>query len=223
MRECMEALERQGHTLRPVDLPHNRYAVSTYYILATSEASSNLARYDGIRYGKRVSQSRLDDLYMDTRGQGFGPEVKRRILLGTFALSSGYYDAFYGRAQQVRTKIIEDFRQAFHSVDLILTPTSPTTAFELQSRTADPLQMYLADIFTIAVNLAGLPAASFPVGTAQTNKGTRLPIGAQLIAPAFEEDRLLQTVHAFQQATQFHHQTAPVYQRPGLAPTGESA
>ena len=186
----------------PVDvsLPHSGYAVATYYVLATSEASSNLARYDGVKYGFRAEGKDLIDMYMQTRAQGFGPEVKRRIMLGTYTLSSGYYDAYYKKAQQVRTLLKKDFDDAFRTVDLILTPTSPTAAFKLGEKTADPLQMYLADIFTISVNLAGVPGISIPCGFTSNN----LPIGLQLIGRHFDEETLLQTAYAYEQSTDWH-------------------
>ena len=204
IERCIADLERQGHTFVEISLPSSQYAVGVYYLLATAEASSNLARYDGVRYGRRISGETLQAMYERTRGQGFGAEVQRRIMLGTFALSSGYYDAYYGRAQKVRQLITHEFHEAFARVDLILSPTTPTTAFAFGSRTQDPLQMYLADIFTISTNLAGLPGLSFPCGFADG-----LPVGAQLIAPAWREDRLLQTAHRYQLATDHHAQRAP--------------
>lgn len=187
---------------KPVDvsLPHTRYAIATYYILATSEASSNLARYDGVKYGFRAEGKDLMDMYMETRAKGFGAEVKRRIMLGTYALSSGYYDAYYKKAQQVRTLIKNDFENAFREVDIIATPTSPTAAFRMGEKTADPLQMYLADIFTISVNLAGVPAISIPCGFTSNN----LPIGLQLIGRHFDEETLLKASHAYERSTEWH-------------------
>jgi len=181
-------------------LPHTNYAVAAYYVLATSEASSNLARYDGVKYGFRADSKDLLDMYMNTRAQGFGPEVKRRIMLGTYTLSSGYYDAYYKKAQQVRTLIKNDFENAFRTVDLIVTPTSPTPAFRAGEKTDDPLQMYLADIFTISVNLAGVPAISIPCGFTSNN----LPVGLQLIARHFDEESLLQASYAYEQSTEWH-------------------
>jgi aspartyl-tRNA(Asn)/glutamyl-tRNA(Gln) amidotransferase subunit A len=183
-----------------VSLPHSGYAIATYYVLATSEASSNLARYDGVKYGFRAEGKDLIDMYMQTRAKGFGAEVKRRIMLGTYTLSSGYYDAYYKKAQQVRTLLKRDFDEAFKTVDLILTPTTPTAAFKKGEKTDDPLQMYLADIFTISVNLAGVPAISIPCGYTSSN----LPIGLQLIGKHFDEETLLQAAYAYEQATGWH-------------------
>ena len=183
-----------------VSLPHSGYAIATYYVLATSEASSNLARYDGVKYGFRAEGKDLIDMYMQTRARGFGAEVKRRIMLGTYTLSSGYYDAYYKKAQQVRTLLKKDFDEAFKTVDLILTPTTPTAAFKKGEKTDDPLQMYLADIFTISVNLAGVPGISIPCGFTSNN----LPIGLQLIGRHFDEETLLQTAYAYEQATDWH-------------------
>jgi len=186
----------------PVDvsLPHSGYAVATYYVLATSEASSNLARYDGVKYGFRAEGKDLIDMYMQSRAQGFGAEVKRRIMLGTYTLSSGYYDAYYKKAQQVRTLIKKDFENAFKTVDVILTPTTPTAAFRMGEKTADPLQMYLADIFTISVNLAGVPGISIPCGFTSGN----LPLGLQLIGKHFDEETLLRAAFAYEQSTDWH-------------------
>jgi len=183
-----------------VSLPHSGHAVATYYVLATSEASSNLARYDGVKYGFRAAGKDLMDMYMQTRAQGFGPEVKRRIMLGTYTLSSGYYDAYYKKAQQVRTLIKRDFEDAFRTVDIILTPTTPTAAFKMGEKTDDPLQMYLADIFTISVNLAGVPGISIPCGFTSNN----LPIGMQLIGKHFDEETLLQAAYEYEQSTDWH-------------------
>lgn len=187
--------ESQGAKLVPVDLPHTKYAVSVYYVVAVSEASANLSRFDGIRFGYRPETQGLDlaNYYRKARSQ-FGPEVKRRILLGTFALTSGYYDAYYGRACQVRRKIREDFDRAFQSVDLIACPTSPITAFKAGEKSHDPLKMYLVDVFTISANLASLPAISVPCG----RDGSGLPIGFQLMAPHFHEARLVQAAAAFE-------------------------
>ncbi|HKC92575.1 MAG TPA: amidase family protein, partial [Nitrospira sp.] len=181
--------------------PRTDAAIAVYYVIATAEASSNLARYDGVKYGLRAKETKdLLDLYMKTRAEGFGPEVKRRIMLGTYALSSGYYDAYYGKAQAVRTLIRQDFDAAFNEVDLIVTPVTPTPAFKLGEKSENPLQMYLSDIYTISVNLAGLPAISVPCGF---SKGG-LPIGLQLIGRAFEEETLLRAAHAYEQSTQWH-------------------
>ncbi|MGH7442823.1 MAG: Asp-tRNA(Asn)/Glu-tRNA(Gln) amidotransferase subunit GatA, partial [bacterium] len=196
VRDAVKALEAQGATVREVGLPHTKHCLSVYYLLATAEAGSNLARFDGVRYGFRAPEKSLVPQYRRTRAEGFGPEVKRRIMLGTYALSSGYYDAYYKRAQQVRTLIIRDFEEAFGQVDLIATPTSPTTAFRLGEKADDPLTMYLSDIFTISANLAGLPALSLPCGFDRAV----LPIGLQLIGRAFEESTLFAAGHAYEQA-----------------------
>ena len=182
----LSALEKEGATLVDVSLPHSKHAVSVYYLIATAEASSNLARFDGIRYGTRVPGEDLVDTYTKTRAQGFGPEVRRRIMLGTYALSAGYYDAFYLKAQRVRTLIRRDYDTAFESCDVVCTPTTPTPAFALGEKTGDPLEMYLADIFTLPPSLAGLAAISTPCG----RSGAGLPIGLQLVAAPFEEERL---------------------------------
>jgi len=196
VRAAIKQFESLGAVPVEVSLPHAEYAVATYYVLATSEASSNLARYDGVKYGFRAEGRDLLDMYMKTRAQGFGPEVKRRIMLGTYTLSSGYYDAYYKKAQQVRTLIKDDFNNAFQQADIILTPTSPTAAFRAGEKTDDPLQMYLADIFTISVNLAGVPGISVPCGFTSAN----LPIGLQLIGRPFDEQTLLQASYAFEQS-----------------------
>jgi aspartyl-tRNA(Asn)/glutamyl-tRNA(Gln) amidotransferase subunit A len=188
VRAGLAGLEAQGAQLVPITLPHTSYAVATYYVIATAEASSNLSRYDGVRYTHRTERVEdLKSLYERSRAEGFGPEVKRRIILGTYALSSGYYDAYYLKAQQVRTLIIEDFQRAFELCDVIAAPVAPTTAFALGERTADPLQMYLQDILTIPASLAGLPCGSIPCGL--DSKG--LPIGMQIIAPALGEAALV--------------------------------
>ncbi|HSD65821.1 MAG TPA: Asp-tRNA(Asn)/Glu-tRNA(Gln) amidotransferase subunit GatA, partial [Vicinamibacteria bacterium] len=203
-RESLAALESAGARVVDVALPHLPHAIATYYLVATAEASSNLARYDGVRYGRRApGHHDLPGLYGSTRDQGFGAEVKRRILLGTFALSAGYYDAYYLRAQKVRTLIRRDFETAFASCDAIATPTTPTPAFRLGEKTGDPLQMYLADIFTVPANLAGLPALSLPCGLAGG-----LPVGLQLMGRAFDEATLLRAGASFQQVTR-HHELAP--------------
>jgi len=200
IREAIKQLESLGAIPVEVSLPHSGYAVATYYLLATSEASSNLARYDGVKYGFRAEGKDLMEMYMKTRAQGFGPEVKRRIMLGTYALSSGYYDAYYKKAQQVRTLIKDDFEKAFQKVDLIVTPTTPTPAFKLGEKTDDPLQMYLADIFTISVNLAGAPGISVPCGFTTGN----LPVGLQLIGRHFDEATVLKAAYAYEQSTPWH-------------------
>ncbi len=200
VKEAVKKLESVGAIPVEVSLPHTGYAVATYYVLATSEASSNLARYDGVKYGFRAGGRDLMDMYMNTRAQGFGAEVKRRIMLGTYALSSGYYEAYYKKAQQVRTLIKKDFEEAFRQVDVIATPTSPTAAFKIGEKTADPLRMYLSDIFTISVNLAGVPGISIPCGFTSNN----LPIGLQLIGKHFDEESILKVAYAYEQATEWH-------------------
>jgi aspartyl-tRNA(Asn)/glutamyl-tRNA(Gln) amidotransferase subunit A len=190
-------LERQGCRRIPLKMPHTDYAIATYYILATAEASSNLARYDGVRYGLRVPGSTLTEMYRNTREAGFGPEVKRRIMLGTYVLSAGYYDAYYLRAQRVRSLITQDFTDAFQKVDAIITPTAPTAAFRLGEKASDPLEMYLADIYTVTGSLAGVPGISVPCG--KTSEG--LPVGMQVFAPHFGEAILFQIVRAYQAAS----------------------
>jgi aspartyl-tRNA(Asn)/glutamyl-tRNA(Gln) amidotransferase subunit A len=191
-------VEELGGSAVEVSLPHAHHGISAYYVLAPAEASTNLARYDGVRYGLRSGDGDLRSMYEQTRHDGFGDEVKRRIMLGTYALSSGYYDAYYGRAQRVRTKIAEDFRAAFEDVDLVLTPTSPTVAFPLGERTGDPLAMYLADFYTVPMSLAGLPAISIPGGLSEG-----LPVGIQLAGPAFSENHILDAAHALERAIGF--------------------
>jgi aspartyl-tRNA(Asn)/glutamyl-tRNA(Gln) amidotransferase subunit A len=209
VRETAKTFGSLGATVVDVSLPTSMQGICAYYIVAPAEASSNLARYDGVRYGYRTpSPESLLDMYERTRAEGFGAEVKRRILIGTYALSSGYYDAYYLKASQVRTLIARDFEQAFAKADLLLTPTAPTPAFELGEKTEDPLQMYLNDVYTIPVNLAGLPAISIPCGFAPVD-GRPLPVGAQLIGPAFEEARVLRASHAYQQATDHHARRPP--------------
>ncbi len=197
-RATLALAERLGATVEPCTLPHAPHALSAYYLIAPAEASANLARYDGVRYGLRVEGPDLISMYTRTRSAGFGPEVKRRIMLGTYALSSGYYDAYYGTAQKVRTMISEDFRTAFERFDFIVTPTSPWTAFELGAKTADPLAMYLNDFCTVPMPLAGIPAISIPSGLSDG-----LPVGFQLAGPAFSESRLLDAAFALEQAIGF--------------------
>jgi aspartyl-tRNA(Asn)/glutamyl-tRNA(Gln) amidotransferase subunit A len=192
----IELLRKLGCEVRDIQLPHTDYAIATYYIIATAEASSNLARYDGVRYGPRVESDSLISMYRKTRGTGFGPEVKRRIVLGTYVLSAGYYDAYYLKGQKVRALIAEDFRKAFAQVDAIATPTSPVPPFKLGERVNDPLQMYLADIYTVTGSLAGLPGISVPCGRI----GGKLPVGLQIFGPAFGEAKVLQLAYAFEQA-----------------------
>lgn len=197
---ALKVYESLGATWEEVSMPHTEYAVATYYLLASSEASSNLARFDGVRYGVRADNpDNLIDMYRKSRSQGFGSEVKRRIMLGTYALSSGYYDAYYKKAQQVRTLIKRDFDQAFEKYDVLIGPTAPTTAFRIGEQVGDPLTMYLNDILTIPVSLAGVPAVSIPCGLADG-----LPVGLQIIGKAFDESTVLRAAHAFEQHTDFH-------------------
>ncbi len=201
IEESCAALRSLGVEIVDVSLPHTQYSVNVYYIVAPSEASSNLARFDGVRFGHRSkSSATLLDLFEKSRGEGFGAEAKRRIILGTYSLSSGYYDAYYLKAMKVRTKIKQDFDDAFKKVDAILTPTAPSGAFKLGEKTADPLQMYLSDIFTISANLAGVPAISLPCGIVQKN----LPVGLQFLGRPFEEEKLFQLAYAFEEATGWH-------------------
>jgi len=200
VRASMATYESLGAELVEVSLPHTEYAVATYYVIATAEASSNLGRFDGVRYGARRGGKDLRDLYTRTREEGFGPEVKRRIMLGTFALSAGYYDAYYGKAMAVRTLFRRDFQEAFARCDLLLTPVTPSPAFALGEKTDDPLTMYLSDIFTISAPLAGVPAIALPCGRSPEG----LPIGLQLIANHFDEGRMLAAAYAFEQATDHH-------------------
>jgi aspartyl-tRNA(Asn)/glutamyl-tRNA(Gln) amidotransferase subunit A len=207
VRQAVAELGALGARPVPISLPHTEYAIATYYLIATAEASSNLARYDGMKYGYRAPQTAgLVATYRRTRAQGFGNEVKRRIMLGTYVLSAGYYDAYYLKAQKVRTLIRQDFLKAFETCDVIATPVAPTTAFRLGEKTADPLTMYLSDIFTIAVNLAGLPGLSIPCGFDEQN----MPIGVQLIGRPFGEEALLQAAYAYEQATQWHARKPPL-------------
>jgi len=203
VRAAITELEKQGAKTVPVSLPHTKYAVATYYLVATAEASSNLARYDGVRFGYRAKDPKdLADLYIRSRGEGFGPEVKRRIMLGTFCLSAGYYDAYYRKAQQLRWLIRQDFLDAFRSCDVIASPVTPSAAFRFGEKSADPIQMYLSDIFTISCNLAGICGLSVPCGF--TGKG--LPVGLQVLAPHFAEELLIQTGGAYERATDWHRQ-----------------
>lgn len=205
VRLAAKWLEDAGAKIVPISLPHTRYALSTYYLIATAEASSNLARYDGLRYGPRAKSTDLARTIVESRHQGFGAEVKRRILLGTFVLSAGYYEAYYARAQKVRTLIRRDFEAAFQDVDLMLTPTSPVPAFELGARLSDPLAMYLADVCTLPVSLSGLPALSAPVGLSSAG----LPLGAQLIAPWWQETRLFEAALVFEARTDLAQRAPP--------------
>ncbi len=196
IREQIEKFEQAGATVKDISLPHTEYAISVYYIIATAEASSNLARFDGVRYGHRAKDyENLDDMFAQTREEGFGEEVKRRIMLGTFVLSSGYYEAYYGKAQKVRTLIKQDFEEAFSDCDFLVTPTSPTTAFEVGSRVDDPVQMYMSDICTASANLAGIPAFSVPSGVGSDG----LPVGMQLIGPQLSEEVLFRAARAVEE------------------------
>jgi aspartyl-tRNA(Asn)/glutamyl-tRNA(Gln) amidotransferase subunit A len=203
-RACSE-LERAGAKLREVSLPHSEFAIATYYLIATAEASSNLARFDGVRYGHRAAGVHdLGEMYRRTRSEGFGAEVKRRIVLGTYVLSAGYYDAYYKKAQQVRTLLRRDFESAFGACDVIAAPTLPEPAFRIGERSEDPLRMYLSDVYTVSANLAGLPALSLPCGRA-----SGLPVGLQLLAPPLEDARLLRVADAYQRLTTHHLERPP--------------
>ncbi|MCI0454713.1 MAG: Asp-tRNA(Asn)/Glu-tRNA(Gln) amidotransferase subunit GatA [Candidatus Dadabacteria bacterium] len=207
VKKAIELVEDLGCSIEEITLPHTEYAVSSYYIIAPSEASSNLARYDGVRYGLRVPDSNsLRDMYNRTRAEGFGAEVKRRIMIGTYALSAGYYDAYYLKAQRVRTLIKRDFEEAFKKVDVIMTPTSPEAAFKIGEKTDDPLKMYLSDIFTIPCNLAGLPGIAIPCGF--TSNG--LPIGLQILGKPFDEETILRVAHAYEIHTNWSEKRPPI-------------
>jgi aspartyl-tRNA(Asn)/glutamyl-tRNA(Gln) amidotransferase subunit A len=198
--EAISTYRKMGAEVVEISLPNTHLAVPTYYVVAPAECSSNLSRFDGVRYGYRCQDPKdLQDLYMRSRGEGFGEEVKRRIMIGTYALSAGYYDAYYLKAQKVRHLISDDFRKAFEQVDVIMGPTAPSTAFSLGEKADDPVTMYLSDIYTIAVNLAGLPGMSVPAGFANG-----LPVGLQLIGNYFDESRLLNVAHKYQQETDWH-------------------
>ncbi|MBI3600362.1 MAG: Asp-tRNA(Asn)/Glu-tRNA(Gln) amidotransferase subunit GatA, partial [Nitrospinae bacterium] len=200
VRDAVELFKKLGAEIKEISLPHTDYAVSAYYVIAPAEASSNLARYDGVKYGYRTNNSKnLLGMYKKTREEGFGAEVKRRIMLGTYALSSGYYDAYYLKAQKVRTLIKRDFDEAFKICDCLVTPTAPTPAFKIGEKFDDPIQMYLSDIFTISINLAGVPAISIPCGF---SKG--LPIGLQIIGKHFDEETIIKTAYTFEQSTDYH-------------------
>jgi aspartyl-tRNA(Asn)/glutamyl-tRNA(Gln) amidotransferase subunit A len=213
-RAALEALAGRGATLVDIELPHARHAIAAYYLIATAEASSNLARYDGVRYGYRAPESpaeagdhagALGRMYARTRELGFGPEVKRRIMLGTYVLSAGYYDAYYLKAQQVRTLILGDYNTAFDDVDAVAMPTSPTAAFKIGERVDDPLQMYLIDVFTVSANLAGLPAISVPCGFT----ADRLPVGLQLTGRRFDETTVLRIADAYEREAPWHREAPP--------------
>jgi aspartyl-tRNA(Asn)/glutamyl-tRNA(Gln) amidotransferase subunit A len=209
IKEAIKVLTGLQMEVKEVSLPHTDYAVAVYYLIAPAEASSNLARYDGVKYGYRTGEETgLLEMYKRSRSEGFGTEVKRRIMLGTYALSAGYYDAYYKKASQVRTLIRSDFEKAFKHCDVIVTPTYPTSAFKIGEKVNDPLTMYLSDIFTIPANLAGIPGISLPCGF--TREG--LPIGLQILSDSFQEEKLLQVAAAYEHETDWHTQ------KPGLAP-----
>jgi len=207
VENAINTIEGLGARRIDISLPHTEYAVAAYYVIAPSEASSNLARYDGVKYGYRNPDSHaLEEMYKKTRSIGFGKEVQRRIILGTYALSSGYYDAYYKKASQVRTLIMNDFKQAFQHCDVILSPVAPTPAFKIGEKIDDPLTMYLSDIFTLSANLAGIPGMSIPCGFSRTG----LPIGLQLMGNHFNEAQLIQVAYNFEQATPFHQKKPSV-------------
>ncbi|MCZ7541233.1 MAG: Asp-tRNA(Asn)/Glu-tRNA(Gln) amidotransferase subunit GatA [Anaerolineae bacterium] len=206
VRAAIGQLAALGAEVRPISLPHTEYALPVYYLIAPSEASANLARFDGVRYGLRDAQGTLWPTYKATRGKGFGPEVKRRIMLGTYALSAGYYDAYYLKAQKIRTLIRQDFDRVFAEVDVIAAPTTPTTAFRLGEKTDDPLAMYLSDVLTLSASLAGIVGATVPCGF----DGLGLPIGLQIIGPAFDEPTVLRVADAYQRATDWHTRRPPL-------------
>jgi len=207
VREAMTTFEQLGARCREISLPHTEYAVAVYYIIAMAEASSNLARYDGVKYGFRDGQGRsLMEMYQRTRSNGFGSEVLRRIMLGTYVLSAGYYEAYYRKASQVRTLILQDFQKAFAECDLILCPVAPTPAFRLGEKTADPLKMYLTDIYTISANLTGIPGLSLPCGYS----GEGLPIGLQILGNHFGEETIIRAAFAFEEATDHHRRRPPL-------------
>jgi len=206
LASSLDVLRARGATVVDVDLPHAKYAISVYYMVATAEASSNLARYDGVRYGLRIASDDLGAMYAKSRAKGFGAEVKRRIMLGTYVLSAGYYDAYYLKAQQVRTLILRDYDEAFNAVDVVAMPTSPIPPFKIGEKTEDPLAMYLADVFTVSANLAGLPAISVPCGFT----ASRLPIGLQLTGRRFDESTLLRIADAYERDTEWWKQQPPI-------------
>lgn len=207
MDEAVVLLKSLGHEVKEISLPTTEYYIASYYVLAAAETSTNLARLDGIRYGHRTKDfDSLEELYVKSRGEGFGPEAKRRIMIGTYTLSAGYVDAYYKKAQKVRTLIREDFDRVFEEVDIILSPTSPFTAFKVGEKAADPLSMYLADIYTVGFSLGGLPTISVPCGEVDS-----LPVGMQITAPYFMEERVFQLAHAYQKASDFHLKTSPLF------------
>ena len=207
LQNSVRLFQKWGARCDEVSLPHTDYALAAYYVICTAEASSNLARYDGVRYGHRSGEHRgVVDMYRKTRTEGFGPEVKRRIMLGTYALSAGYYEAYYKKAAQVRRLVKQDFDEVFKACDVILTPISPTPAFRIGEKTADPLQMYLSDVFTIPVNMAGIPGISIPCGFSDEG----LPIGLQILGRPFDEETVLRVAYAFEQNTDFHLRKPPI-------------
>jgi aspartyl-tRNA(Asn)/glutamyl-tRNA(Gln) amidotransferase subunit A len=206
IRAALTKMEELGAEIHEINLPHTHYAVAVYYLVATAEASANLARFDSVRYGLRKNQPSLWETYKVTRGEGFGEEVKRRIMLGTYALSAGYYDAYYLKAQKVRTLIKDDFEKAFENVDVIFAPTAPTTAFVIGEKIDDPLQMYLSDIFTLPASLAGVCGITLPCGL----DNNQLPIGLQVMGPFLREDLILRAAYAYEQATDWHLQEPPL-------------
>jgi len=206
LRDAIKEYEKMGAVIKEVSLPYTKYALAVYYIAMPAELSANLARFDGIRYGStpKGKAENMVDYYFRTRSEGFGDEIKRRIMMGTYVLSAGYYDAYYRKAQKVRTLIIEDFKNVFKEVDVLATPVSPFPAFKIGEKKDDPLAMYLADIFTIPVSCAGVPAISIPCGFASGGGSGKLPVGMQIIGPQFSEDLLLKTAYAYEQATEWH-------------------
>ncbi|HET9831097.1 MAG TPA: amidase family protein, partial [Vicinamibacterales bacterium] len=206
LASSLDVLRARGATVVDIELPHAKYAISVYYMVATAEASSNLARYDGVRYGLRIVSDDLGSMYSKSREKGFGAEVKRRIMLGTYVLSAGYYDAYYLKAQQVRTLILRDYDDAFKTVDVVAMPTSPIPPFKIGEKTEDPLAMYLADVFTVSANLAGLPAISVPCGFT----ASKLPIGLQLTGRRFDESTLLRIADAYERDTEWWKQQPPI-------------
>jgi aspartyl-tRNA(Asn)/glutamyl-tRNA(Gln) amidotransferase subunit A len=210
VKQAISELERLGAEIVPISLPHTEHALATYYIIAPAECSANLARFDGVKYGLSLQQDNLLDTYLETRGKGFGQEVKRRVMLGTYALSSGYYDAYYVQAQKVRTLIKRDFDEAFEKVDVIAAPTSPTVSFQRGARTDDPMQMYLSDVFTIPANMAGIPGIAVPCGFVDD-----LPVSLQFMGHAFDEETILRAAHAYEQNTEWHKTLPPLDQQIG--------
>jgi aspartyl-tRNA(Asn)/glutamyl-tRNA(Gln) amidotransferase subunit A len=205
IKMALEQYRAMGAELVDIELPNSGLSVPAYYVVAPAECSANLSRFDGVRYGYRCENPKdLNDLYTRSRGEGFGAEVQRRIMVGTYALSSGYYDAYYLKAQQLRHLISDDFKKAYQQVDVIMAPTTPETAFNLGEKSGDPISMYLSDIYTIAVNLAGIPAISIPVGFVNTSSGNSMPVGMQIMGNYFDEARLLNVAHKYQQLTDWH-------------------